>query len=110
MDDYLNKSSVHAQSRYHSAAGQNRRISEQLILADPEIKREWNYDVDFTFARNRAFARSDALGLVPHLAADGMLNLAHYLRATSWLLECLIGECYISKSLREDLYDDFLLI
>ena len=48
MDDSVNKSPVNAQSRYHSAAGQSRKVTEQIILVDPEIKKNWDY-INFPF-------------------------------------------------------------
>ncbi|MGH9762444.1 MAG: NACHT C-terminal helical domain 2-containing protein, partial [Blastocatellia bacterium] len=42
------------------------------------------------------------------LHADGVGNIVSYLEATKLLLDCLKTDCYVSKSVREAIYDDAL--
>jgi len=112
LDDYLRKSSSD-HSAGHLSATESCRIAKDIARLDHEIRADWDEERESPKLRtiwNRSFSASEALDLVPHMGGETLFQLGYYLRATSWILECLKGECYISKTLREDLYDELLAI
>lgn len=83
---------------------------EKFIYTDPAIKTSYRTRSDKYIVFERAIFINHASDLIKNISPASMSDLTHYVSASVLLMDCLNSDCYVSKSIRQNIHDNLLML
>jgi predicted NACHT family NTPase len=82
----------------------------KFFYTDPSLKDSYEARSDKYTIFERAIFVTRASDLIKNISQDHLSAITPYLKASGLLMDCLNSDCYVSKNIRQNVYDNMLMV